>query len=446
MFLISDLIVLFFSNTLYALLFYFTVGNINSIKIGKKYILILISIISILGIVGGFVDYFSHPLIKDIFIFSGLSLLSILLFNGSTKSKVILSLMFTLVISMMDVIVESSINSVMDSIVRWDNLEIWIKILIVCVETTILFLISRLMIIYGKGNFSYTKNWDNLLSLLVPIISVIIYAIMFDILLLSGGDTGFARLSVVMSILVFLINILVYIIIYSIKLVSEKNIQISSQAIKDMQDAKYADMYRNRDMKKKKFLHDIKKHFNVIRSLAEESRTEDILLLVDSLMEDVSKVESVEYTLSPVVNSILSEKIQKAESIGVKDFKVKIDRSTDFSFVMDKDLVTILSNALDNAVEASEGIKDPYISIVAKNKYPIRGVFIEIENRYENELIKDGELYKSTKNTDPYIKTRGFGLGNIRDAVNSYDGILMITTEENIFTISIIVCDSFRYS
>lgn len=411
-----DLLILFFSNLLYIIIFCFTICKVYPLK-SKEINVYTAFIVIFSGIICGLVDYYMKPFIKDIVVFFTFLILSNTLFVGKQKNNTILSLMFILIIAMMDLIVETVINYESKYIFRWDNLEIWSKIIIVAIESTVLFLASKVITTFSRKNFRYTKNWCEKLSILVPIISIIIYAIMFDILIESNLEAHFINLIIAVSMLVFLINILIYVIIYSTSAILEKNVQLASKKMKESQEAKYIRMYMKRDLDERKFFHDVKKHFNAIRYLAEKEKIREIIDLIDSLFNDISKIDSMQYTLNPIINSILSEKKYRAEKIGLKKFEINIDKSTDFSFIENRDLITIFSNILDNAIEASYGIDDSYIILNVKNKYPMNGIFIEIENKYENEIIVWGDMYKSTKNGDLNVR-RGFGLDNVKDSVN----------------------------
>ena len=76
------------------------------------------------------------------------------------------------------------------------------------------------------------------------------------------------------------------------------------------------------------------------------------------------------------------------------------------------DLCTIFGNALDNAIEYEVQIQDPemkmiHVSISEKQSF----VCVLVENYYEGEHLKIGELPSTTKADKQY---HGYGLKSIR--------------------------------
>jgi sensor histidine kinase YesM len=104
--------------------------------------------------------------------------------------------------------------------------------------------------------------------------------------------------------------------------------------------------------------------------------------------------------------------------------------------IKEKDLCIILSNALDNAIEAArlcEAEKTVDISIASRKN----ALSIVIKNSYFNEMKKDALGNIFTTKVD--ASNHGLGLSSIRKAVNKYDGEIVIELDNNIFCLMILL-------
>lgn len=186
----------------------------------------------------------------------------------------------------------------------------------------------------------------------------------------------------------------------------------------------------------KSVTHDMNNHLACLRNLADTNNIEEIKKYVNNISETISKLDFKIKTGNPVSDAVINEKynIAKAENINfLCDFiipeKISIEPS---------DLCVILSNALDNAIEACRKIenckvnKEITIKSCMKNMYLI----IEISNTKKNMLQYDENKIVSTK-TDKCM--HGIGISNIEAAAKRYNGIIDIVEGKDKFTIIIMI-------
>jgi sensor histidine kinase regulating citrate/malate metabolism len=99
--------------------------------------------------------------------------------------------------------------------------------------------------------------------------------------------------------------------------------------------------------------------------------------------------------------------------------------------ISDTDLCIVLSNALENAIEACERLDplvNPFVSVDVKS---MNGqLLIKIENTYNGHLEVADNRYVSTKDDAAH----GIGMRNIQKVVESYDGYLKIEHNDLFFT------------
>lgn len=107
------------------------------------------------------------------------------------------------------------------------------------------------------------------------------------------------------------------------------------------------------------------------------------------------------------------------------------------SFMKQSDIYSLFGNALDNAIEAVEKLKDPerrYISVKMRED---RGMLvIHFENFYDGELSFERGLPKTTKEDERY---HGFGMKSIRMITEKYDGYFAVKAQDGIFQLNILL-------
>ena len=96
------------------------------------------------------------------------------------------------------------------------------------------------------------------------------------------------------------------------------------------------------------------------------------------------------------------------------------------------DLTVILGNLIDNALEAVAFVdEDPFIDFRINCSKGL--MIIKISNPYKIAVnMENGKIITSKKDT----ANHGIGLKSVKEALNKYNGITKIETDQNIFTIT----------
>ena len=129
----------------------------------------------------------------------------------------------------------------------------------------------------------------------------------------------------------------------------------------------------------------------------------------------------------------------KANIAAQKGIRLEVDgRIPEQIELMPVDLCTILSNALDNAIEAVENMEEELRFIRLEMSSQGKLLFF----RFSNPVKKDADIAKLGVSTKKDIKNHGFGLLNIKYVVEKYNGQMLLEIEEKEvpeFVLSIIV-------
>ena len=162
--------------------------------------------------------------------------------------------------------------------------------------------------------------------------------------------------------------------------------------------------------------------------------------IAEGLVEKILHIEKPsgdQYIFNnPIVNAIFLEREKQALE---KDmiYHVDIQPGIDLSFIDDLDIISILGNLLDNALEAAEGCLGAYVTVrLYKGNNEL--VIIRVENNFKASLKKNGKNYLTIK---PEKEKHGFGIKKIEEISQTYGGILSCSVEKNIFTAVLILSE-----
>ncbi|MFR9074692.1 MAG: ATP-binding protein [Blautia sp.] len=130
------------------------------------------------------------------------------------------------------------------------------------------------------------------------------------------------------------------------------------------------------------------------------------------------------------LDAILNSKIPLAEKNGIRvDYKAACPANLTVS---DIDLCALIGNLIDNAVEACEGLADPYIRLyigVLKNQ-----LYISVTNATKDTVRKLDSEYITTKRGN-----HGHGLKRINLVVEKYEGYINRQNEPGVFVTEIML-------
>lgn len=183
----------------------------------------------------------------------------------------------------------------------------------------------------------------------------------------------------------------------------------------------------------RRFKHDYINHMKCIGSMALNKEYDNILNYLDKLSAAFPNSSFLFETGNYIADAILTEKqVNSPENVSIEFDGVML---TDID---NTDLCIILSNALDNAVEACclcEG--DKMINVYSGFKH---GYFIL---KINNPTISNDAGGKIVTTKSDKIN-HGFGLANIKRTVKKYNGHVSTSCENNIFTLNIVFSNVFQ--
>lgn len=196
----------------------------------------------------------------------------------------------------------------------------------------------------------------------------------------------------------------------------EKRAEMQLEQVQMQYEMQNARRYLRANADIRRLYHDMKNHLLALESMIKSGGEPE-----QYITELRSRLESYDVNVNTgnaVADTLLAEKIERARLDNIS-FNVCADLSM-FSFMNSVDMVTILANAIDNAVEALIQLPEGQERIVyiKTTRYANMAV-LRISNQFSGKLdLRDGVLH--TGKADPAM--HGIGLSSIQKAVERYGG------------------------
>ncbi|ATP39858.1 histidine kinase [Solibacillus sp. R5-41] len=184
--------------------------------------------------------------------------------------------------------------------------------------------------------------------------------------------------------------------------------------------------------------HDFTNHIQVLHGLLQLGESGQAQEYLASLSKEVHAIESLKLNINhPGLSILLQTKKLTAQNY-IIDMNFTISRDT-FNKIKTTDLIKILSNLIDNAIEATielpEGERKITICCTAENTHYV----FKIMNTGPKIIEKD-QIFKqghSTKRVEQG-KIRGQGLFIVKEVVDKYNGEITINSTNDLETTAIV--------
>lgn len=174
----------------------------------------------------------------------------------------------------------------------------------------------------------------------------------------------------------------------------------------------------------RKLTHDYQNQLLVIRGMVEQDAARsDLLSYLDGLQAQLTPAETLVNTHRPAADIIINQKLSIAKSKDIS-FRYQLDDLSTVS-LPDDELVTVLANLIDNAIEACEEISEPEKRhILLKFKVKDEAAFLYIENSTAKPVRVRNNVVQTTKDN---AAGHGFGLQNVAAVLAKHGGIYAIS-------------------
>lgn len=241
-----------------------------------------------------------------------------------------------------------------------------------------------------------------------------------------------------MFLILFLIGCLVldgYIVVvfYRISIVrktEKENALLQQQS--EMQLEVYSDL-QQRYQNSMRTIHDAKRHVRALESLIQSDHLAEAQQYKESLFQKLNELQPSIQCDNPLLSAILNHVFLKAEQRHIA-LKMDLQGEEQLSMLAGVDLTTIVSNLLDNAVDAVLELPEEQRYIHFAVAFQMGEIMIHVENPTKNDLKREGNAVVSTK--EGHL---GLGLKNVEMVVKKYKGDFKIDVKDGNFVVAITI-------
>ena len=417
-FMLSEII---YTLTVYKIInVFFTNKKINSVYEKILYAIFNIAVVAVYL-------KFNIPLLTIVANFIFILLLLSLIYDDTFKRKALVTILIMFFLLISDILLSMIfINVVNENILQKNS---FFDIYVVFIVNMIRYLFVLIVINFYKIRIE--KNIPLIFSLpiaLTAVISMVITINMF--LVINGNNYKFIYINITSIFIVCIVSIYIF----------NKMVNVMSENARQKILIKQSEYYEKKieaDSKNindtRKIKHDMKNHMYAIKNMAKNNMSKDIITYTNDILGKIEGEKVYINTGNYLIDGILNVKFEEMKNQGI-DFKydVKIPEGIKLP---EFEVITILGNLLDNAIEGVKLIKDNrYIEVFIS--YKDSNLLIKIVNTFDGLVIKDNKGFISRKGEKAY---HGIGLENVREQVEKSNGYMNIDTGNCMFTVDLFI-------
>lgn len=272
------------------------------------------------------------------------------------------------------------------------------------------------------------------------IIIIIFYIIFLIVVLLSiamSRNVDFSliwqKTFLILDMLMFIANIIVLKMIFHI---NQQNHYEMENALLHMQITQQEKRIREEEKNYREvqlLRHDLKRYLVTYRQLLQDGKYEVIEADIDKILGKRLNTNHCVYTENTILNAVICEKM---EQCSIKTIKIEVQVNAD----KDMDSIeygVVLSNLLDNAIEAEEQEKEENRYICLNIGVEQNMIHLVVSNYISESVLQNNALLETSKKNK---QLHGIGLRGVKEFVNNKEGEIEIFEENHMLVVHICVC------
>ena len=293
-----------------------------------------------------------------------------------------------------------------------------------------LVMIAIFFIIMARNNENlFTKIFINILIFFSPLTNLYL-----AVHLLGNQEYVYFEVTLLLFSYSFFLLFIIDQIVYSIQ---SHQRSMAMQNTFELQKNHYRDI-EEYSKRMARVRHDYKNHVGVIRSLIADGHSDKALEYLDEFLGEVGKSEMLVNTGNQVVDALLNSKLSNCEKLGIKtDLEIVIPPQFKISST---DISIILSNLLDNSIEALKKLDGDEKKLGIRIKMHKNALFIDVSNNYDGHVITMNNKFISTKRNS---RDHGIGLGNVARIIREHKGTIDFSYQDKMFIVSILLPNAY---
>ncbi len=311
----------------------------------------------------------------------------------------------------------------------------YIESLLLVIMGKILLFIAVLVIqrYMGKDCYADLTDAEWLRFLIFPIFTIYIIATMIT----TSGAAADQKKEDLLSLIAFCLAGMNMVVFSLIQDILKREEELRKNKVFQLQAVNQTKMYRSisEDFEKqRKKTHEYKNQIMCMEALATQKKYDELKEYIRNINGSLSKELYTIRTNHVIVDAILNSKYQEMSEKKI----VFVFKMNDLSKINmdDEDIVVILSNLLNNAIEACEQCMGKRM-IKVKFVQEEHEVILSVKNTYAHKVIYQGEEIQTTKKQEK--GEHGIGIKNIADTITKYGGYYVIQNDGKEFYFSSVI-------
>ncbi len=292
-----------------------------------------------------------------------------------------------------------------------------------------------LFVIYKiyRYKFNFRKFTDFIIFLLLPILAILIHYLVFAI---YSDQTAYDRNIVFLGIIsaaMFFISMLVMNMMVKISKGNEAYTQ-------NLIIQKEKEMYKSETEQASEYIkeistlkHNMKNKIYCIGELINDNNIEEAKNLCGTVRLELESSSEFINTKNAYLNSIMNVVYKKSKENGI-DFSM--NGTCTLKNIEESDLITIVGNLCDNAIEAvknyDEGEKIISVSFMQQGGFYL----INVKNSIKESVLARNPNLKSEKKNSVF---HGHGINTVKELAKKYDGEITFKETDGMFVASVML-------
>lgn len=274
------------------------------------------------------------------------------------------------------------------------------------------------------------EHYELDISYFIEVVSIPIGSIIIGIITIKNYNIQ----AMVVSAILILFNIMVFYIYEKL----QKNYETLSekQMLEQVVEAQHNELeiVKSSHDKVDYLRHDFKNHLIIMGQLVADSKYSELSDYISKSVKSITEPKQFINTGFSEIDSIINYKLQEIGDLGTK---MKYSISIPEKLKIDGfDIVVVLGNLLNNAIEALEKTKDKTLFIDVTFEKNI--LFIHIENSFDGIVKKNNKDFITTKTSK---SGHGIGLKSVNNILEKYNGDIIFSYDNNIFKTDAMLCN-----
>ena len=280
----------------------------------------------------------------------------------------------------------------------------------------------------NKVDINHYRNLSREMVVIITVLSaLLIVASVYEQASMSQDKAMTVLLSILDIVLLFVLNFSYY---ATYKNIEHRHRITNLEVQKTLEEAERMSVEVDKINREEleKLRHDIKNQFSYVDAMLQQGKNQEAQQYVEDYLNTSNPVLHSFSCSNNVINSIINLELTKAKIRKIKiDVKVVVPPSLPFQ---DIDLVSLLTNMIDNALENYHSEeKEPITVRIMKQNDFIRFI---VSNPVNMEKIN----FRSLTTTRKVGRGHGYGTKIIKNIATAYNGYVDFSVEENRF-----ICD-----